>query len=403
MLKFIEHFLMLLCLLIFWGEGYLCYRIIKERQKKNKAVLSIGICVILFVTFQYVKNVGDIRPLSSAGSMCLKLMMFIILLVFIVQVIGENKWNKEHISDFSIEEGLDSLPVGIAVYSSLNGMPILVNAIADKVSMRLFGNTLINGLKFNQEYHEYIKGCKEELLHMDDHLYMLTENKLRIDDTEYIELLFYDIKDVHEINEKIHKDNEIIKKLNERLRALNRRINDLSVETELINIKSKVHDDLGEALTITRNYLKQNEPEINKNKLFTLWLDRLDFMKSVSENKKKDEYQNLFSAAKDVGVDIVINGELPDKQPAKQICSMAMHECLTNTIRHAKGDKVYVETHFENDDKFIIKITNNGYPPLGKIKESGGLANLRSIVEMAGASMDISTDEVFLLTICIYY
>ena len=132
-------------------------------------------------------------------------------------------------------------------------------------------------------------------------------------------------------------------------------------------------------------------------------MDRLDFMKSVSESKKSDEYEKLFTAASDVGVDIITNGTLPEKQPAKQICSMAIHECLTNTIRHAKGDKVFVETYFKEDKKYIIKISNNGYPPLGKISESGGLSNLRSIVEMAGATMDISTENGFLLTICVYF
>ncbi len=403
MLKFIEHFLMLLCLLIFWGEGYLCYRLIKEKQKRIKVIISILICIILFITFQIVKNIGDIRPLSKYGSLALKIELIIISIIFVIQVILEISWNNEHISDFSIEEGLDQLPVGIAVYSNSNGMPILVNTIADKISMRLFGNTFINGLTFNERFKEHLKGCKDRLLGIDDHLYMLTENKLKIVEDEYVELLFYDIKDVHDINEKIRDDNELIKRLNERLRSLNRRINDLSVETELINIKAKVHDDLGEALTITRKYLKQNDPRTSKDKLMALWIDRLDFMKSISESKKSDEYQKLLSASKDVGVDIIIKGELPENQPAKQICSMAMHECLTNTIRHANGDKVFVETYIEDDKKYIIKISNNGYPPLGKINESGGLANLRAIVEMAGATMDISTENGFLLTICIYY
>ncbi len=403
MLKFDEHSLMLLCLLIFWGEGFICYRVIKEKQTKINSIVSIVIGIILFVTFQIVKNVGDIRPLSESENLFLKIEMGIILIIFIYQVIFEVRWNNDHISDFSIEEGLDSLPVGIAVFATDNGMPILVNSIADRISMELFGNTLINGINFNLKYHEYIKGCEEELLKMDDHLYMMTEKKFFIDDTEYMELLFYDVKDVHDINEKINSDNKLLEQLNERLRTLNRRINDLSVETELINIKAKVHDDLGEALTITRKYLKEDDSLISKDKLFVLWMDRLDFMKSVSESKKNDEYEKLFAAASDVGVDIIVNGELPDKQPAKQICSMAIHECLTNTIRHAKGDKVFVETHFSEDNKYIIKISNNGYPPLGKINESGGLGNLRAIVEMTGANMDISTENGFLLTICIYF
>lgn len=45
---------------------------------------------------------------------------------------------------------------------------------------------------------------------------------------------------------------------------------------------------------------------------------------------------------------------------------------MTNTIKHAKGNQVYVS--FKERQRFLdIQITNNGEQPKEEIKEAGGL------------------------------
>lgn len=51
------------------------------------------------------------------------------------------------------------------------------------------------------------------------------------------------------------------------------------------------------------------------------------------------------------------------------------------------------------DDAITVVFTNNGNPPESEIVEKGGLATLRSMVEAAGGTMEIGTENGFELRI----
>ena len=77
----------------------------------------------------------------------------------------------------------------------------------------------------------------------------------------------------------------------------------------------------------------------------------------------------------------------------------AIRECLTNTARHARGDRLFVLIKCGADAPhgIRIEITNNGRAPLVPIQEAGGLSNLRHMVERAGGIMTIESSPQFLL------
>ena len=73
-------------------------------------------------------------------------------------------------------------------------------------------------------------------------------------------------------------------------------------------------------------------------------------------------------------------------------------ECITNTVRHAKGNAVNV-TLTEEGLFLKIAVTNNGEPPKTTIKEGGGFSSLRQLVEREGGTMTIKSRPCFLLEI----
>ena len=82
----------------------------------------------------------------------------------------------------------------------------------------------------------------------------------------------------------------------------------------------------------------------------------------------------------------------------EKILIQAMHECLTNTVSHANGKKMLVE--LENGiDEFVIRITNDGQKPKGKIIEGGGLSSLRSLIEKENGKMIVKSEPQFELII----
>ncbi|MGN0154115.1 MAG: hypothetical protein ACI4A3_06665, partial [Lachnospiraceae bacterium] len=103
-------------------------------------------------------------------------------------------------------------------------------------------------------------------------------------------------------------------------------------------------------------------------------------------------------AAQAVDVEIVQTGEMPAEGKVRDILIAALRECLTNTVKHAKGNKLYVAV-CSDITQIMAEITNNGEPPKGTVLEAGGLKNLRHTVERAGGRMTVESTPRFLLRI----
>ena len=71
---------------------------------------------------------------------------------------------------------------------------------------------------------------------------------------------------------------------------------------------------------------------------------------------------------------------------------------MTNVLRHAQGNEAYITVE-ETADSYRLRFTNNGKSPEGKIRENGGLANLREKTESIGGSMQISSSPAFALSL----
>ena len=110
--------------------------------------------------------------------------------------------------------------------------------------------------------------------------------------------------------------------------------------------------------------------------------------------RPRSSYDAVLKAAKDVGVNIVLDGTLPEAEPQRSVLLAAIGECITNTFRHAEGDTLTIRCR-EGEMVF----TNNGKAPEGPVVEKGGLANLRRLAEDAGAEMTVESSPVFRLTI----
>ena len=93
-----------------------------------------------------------------------------------------------------------------------------------------------------------------------------------------------------------------------------------------------------------------------------------------------------------------ITGRKPEEKQLKKIVVTAAIECITNTVKHAKGNAVTVELT-EKGLFLEIAVTNNGEPPKSTIKEGGGFSSLRQLVEREGGVMKIQSRPSFLLQI----
>ena len=95
---------------------------------------------------------------------------------------------------------------------------------------------------------------------------------------------------------------------------------------------------------------------------------------------------------------MTLDGYIPPDTAAEQLITDAVRECVTNCIRHAKGDRVHVKIT-EKIGILRVQITNNGQVPKEPITEGSGLSSLRRSVEASGGDMIISHRPAFALTL----
>lgn len=221
------------------------------------------------------------------------------------------------------------------------------------------------------------------------------------------EILAYDITKRYEKNVELEERNRHLNAINEKLREYSLNLDSIIRQKEMLNAKIRLHDDVGRCLLALRTYLS-SEDNINRLSLCELWRSTAAVLTNEAERKDDvDRFEVLKNAADAVGVSLIINkrGSLEElnvsgssQKELEEIMAFAIHECLANTVKHADGDILMVDIGYEND-LWSMKITNNGRPPEKEIKETGGLLNLRNMVELRGYYMEIVSYPVFQLTV----
>ena len=104
--------------------------------------------------------------------------------------------------------------------------------------------------------------------------------------------------------------------------------------------------------------------------------------------------------AQQLGVAVKIDGYLPRDTAAEGLTVAAAKECVTNCIKHADGNEVYIRIA-QRGERYDVTITNNGKIPTEPIKEGSGLSTLRRSIESSGGEMHISHNPRFALLITI--
>ena len=114
----------------------------------------------------------------------------------------------------------------------------------------------------------------------------------------------------------------------------------------------------------------------------------------------RSELSGLMRDAAAIGVDIRIDGELPQGSDALGVFLGALRESLTNCVRHANATELRASV-MHSEESHTLVITNNGRPPKEQIIPRGGLANLTKRVIHLGGTIDIQSLPEFKLTITI--
>ena len=306
----------------------------------------------------------------------------------------------------SIKEAFDNLPSGVCFFAS-DGILILCNRQMHRLSFALTGRDLQTVSELRDALTELPEGSaavrdKDTFLLPDQSAWSFTEREIcDRDGNSYTQFLAANVTDLYRAAEELDRKNSELGEIAANMERINQNVVAIMREEEILSMKMLIHSEMGSSVLNTRQFLLHGYDEAQKADLVRHWRKTLKQLAgAVDRDGDANVYKELQATAEAIGAKILLTGALPEEPYAAYVLVAAMRECMTNTIRHAGGNELYVTITGSDTDATAV-ITNNGAVPEKPITEGGGLGALRTRIEKAGGVMTVQSQPSFALSVTI--
>jgi len=309
---------------------------------------------------------------------------------------------RQKITPSSVKAATDSLPDGLCFWLP-GGRIVLLNETMQRLCQTLTGDDLANGERFRKRLfadeglpvQRHIAEDGVLVLELaDGSAWAVSESEARYHNGPLFMLIASDVTELSQKSEALRRLRAQLAELNRQLTDYYRDIAALTTQKEILDARVRLHDEMGAELLMMQRYLLQGGGEAEQAELEARLRRSLSFLKAQPQSLRRDELELILETAGQLQLHIDLDGALPETAPVRHILSTALHECMTNTLRHAGGDELRVKLT-EAGDRLSIRLTNNGVQPTAPIRESGGLKSLRALTEQAGGTMTVTVSPEF--------
>lgn len=308
----------------------------------------------------------------------------------------------------SIKESFDDMPSAICFFNE-NGLPVLCNKLMYNLAYALTGRDLQSEAEISAALADPSPGNGVERLEQaadiyrfpDGRIWSFSRKTVPCRNKVYTQIMAIDVKELYEKTRELEANNEELARMSEKMGMLIKNISAIAREEEVLAMKMRVHDDIGRSVIASRRFLLNNGSMEDVAPVIDLWYNAVSLLKHDNDTPPdEDALSQLISRAKGIGIEIIINGQLPQNKEAAYLLITAMRECATNAVRHADADVLQVTVSC-NAKAAEAVITNNGNQPAEEISEGGGLTSLRRRIERAGGQMLLQSTPRFTLTVTV--
>ena len=340
---------------------------------------------------EYIVSITILIALFMQESISINSLFIIALLGIIYEIISLiymyfRYYKKETITDFSIKKVIDECEFGILV---------LKGKRAKLINNKMY--EMLDKLNIKKDYITNI--IKQSIDQLDKNYCVKVEDKYYVFVINNNEIITFDITEVYKLHQKLNEQNKKLKENNKKILLSIDNIEELEKEKNLLKLKNKYHDILGQNLSILQQYLnKENITQENFEEIkFMIQKMFIDIEDTEDTNAN---LENLIKIHKKNGTDIIIDGKLPQNKETAKVFFEIIREATTNAIRHAGSSKVFVNIKETLEETYMI-ITNDGRKPNEFITENQGIKDMRRKVKKLGGMFYISTVPEFSVNISI--
>ncbi len=306
-----------------------------------------------------------------------------------------------------IKESFDHLPTAICFFDS-QGIARLINHKMLYIMCKLRSDGIQTLDEFRLALHDSNIQCINDELHIyqfspDEIIRFTKENIVTSDGIPFTQVIGTNVTELIRRQNQLKEENEKLTEANNRLRKIFEKMPDIIREEETLEMKLRVHDDIGHSILASRRALLQNESLDEIKESAALWEQSIAILYRSNEMINHHDLMDIaISRANEMGVKVILNGDLPSLDKFIEIISLLIRECAANCVRHADGTELYV-SFLEKYNRLDITITNNGTIPKEEIHEGGGLSMLRRYIEEINGEMFVQSSPHFALKISLPY
>ena len=369
----------ILCLLLVWQ----ILKIILKKGIINKNITDY--------TLEYIVSITILIALFMQESISRNSLFIIALLGIIYEIISLiymyfRYYKKGTITDFSIKKVIDECEFGILV---------LKGKRAKLINNKMY--EILDKLNIKKDYITNI--IKQSIDQLDKNYCVKVEDKYYVFVINNNEIITFDITEEYKLHQKLNGQNKKLKENNKKILLSIDNIEELEKEKNLLKLKNKYHDILGQNLSILQQYLnKENITQENFEEI--KFMIQKMFIDIEDTDDTNANLENLIKIHKKNGTDIIIDGKLPQNKETAKVFFEIIREATTNAIRHAGSSKVFVNIKETLEETYMI-ITNDGRKPNEFITENQGIKDMRRKVKKLGGMFYISTVPEFSVNISI--
>ena len=371
--------IVILCLLLVWQ----ILKIILKRSIIDKNIIDYVLEYVIAITILIALFLQEDISKNS---------LFIITLLGIVYEIVSliymyfRYYKRETITDFSIKRVIDECEFGILV---LKGKKVKL------INSKMY--EILEKLNIKKDYTANM--IKQSIEKIDKNYCIKVEDKYYVFVLNDNEIIAFDITEEYKLHKELNEQNKKLEENNKQILSSIDNIEELEREKNLLKLKNKYHDILGQNLSILQQYL--NRQHISHENFEEIkFMIRKMFIDIEDTEDTNANLENLIKIHKKNGTDIIIDGKLPQNKEIAKVFFEIIREATTNAIRHADSSQIFVKINETLEETYMI-ITNDGKKPNEFITENQGIKDMRRKVDKLGGMFYISTVPEFSVNVSI--
>ena len=218
---------------------------------------------------------------------------------------------------------------------------------------------------------------------------------VRLRKTECRRMVAMDVTEEESLNAQIERANELLEAENVELRESMARVAEVSRDEAMVRMKARVHDTIGQRLSILHRFLEAENPTPEAlDEVTKLAGSILDDLAEPESPDRAAQLASIVRAFSLVGISVRVTGELPDRPDVAEAFVNIIREAATNAAKHGQAKLVDVQIA-QDGAACSLRIVNDGMPASADAREGSGIPGMRRAAAGVGATFAVTSRSPF--------